>query len=78
MTSLRGTRDNSNGTVDMGSAGSTTYTGTITFSDIGNTFKYVFDVGSATFYWTQVGFNVIHSSWENCVPVECPLPGKKF
>ncbi|KAL5265916.1 hypothetical protein ACHWQZ_G006542 [Mnemiopsis leidyi] len=56
MTSLRGTRDNSNGTVDRGSAGSTTYTGTITFSDIGHTFNYVFDVGSATFYWTQKNY----------------------
>ena len=77
LTSMRGTRMNSQGTVDRGAAGSTTYTGTLTFSDLNqDSYSYVFDVQSASFSWTLIGQTSVSASWPNCIPVECPLPGR--
>ena len=76
ITSLRGERANSEGTVDRGAAGSTTYTGALTFFDADASFTYEFDVKTATFSWTPLGGNSVTTSWPNCFPVECPLPGR--
>ena len=76
ITSLRGKRANSEGTVDRGAAGSTTYTGALTFFDADASFTYEFEVKTATFSWTPLGQTSVTTSWPNCIPVECPLPGR--
>ena len=77
LTSLKGSRENSEGTVNRGEAGSSRYTGTVTFSDDDEyAFSYVFDVRSASFEWTQEGSAVISRNWTNPAREECPLPGK--
>ena len=77
MTSLTGTRENSQGTVDRGAAGSSQYTGSHTFSDDSElALTYVFNVGSASFQWTRVGEADIFNEWKSLSREECPLPGK--
>ena len=71
------TRGPSQGTVDRGNLGSSSYSGTITFSDNDAEYQYVFYLETGSFHWTKVGDG--HTTyWKNGVSVSyCPvLPSK--
>ena len=65
-------RGPSQGTVDRGNLGSSSYSGRITFSDNDAEYKYVFYLETRSFHWTKVGDG--HTTyWKSGVPVNCPV-----
>ena len=59
----------SQGTVDRGNLGSSSYSGRITFNE---EWDYVFYLETRSFHWTRV-IDGKESTWSNGVSVTCPF-----